>query len=60
MRRIATLLSVGLLAGAPATAQDLKVGDAAPAIAITEWVQGDTLPGLEKGKIYLVEFWATW
>lgn len=60
MRRLATLLSIGLLAAAPAAAQDLKVGDAAPAIAISEWVQGDTIAGLEKGKIYLIEFWATW
>ena len=42
-----------------AAAQDLKLGDPAPPLAITEWVKGEPV-ALEKGKIYLVEFWATW
>ena len=44
----------------PTLAQDLKVGDDAPSMAITEWVQGEAVAGFEKGKVYLVEFWATW
>ncbi len=60
MRRITTLLSIGLLASAQVDAQELTTGAAAPKLAITEWVQGDAIPGFEKGKIYLVEFWATW
>lgn len=38
----------------------LKVGDAAPAIEVDKWVKGDAVSGFEKGKAYLVEFWATW
>lgn len=38
----------------------LKVGDAAPALAIDKWVKGDAVKGFEKGKVYVVEFWATW
>lgn len=38
----------------------LSVGDAAPALSIAKWVKGDTLSGFEKGKVYVVEFWATW
>jgi thiol-disulfide isomerase/thioredoxin len=38
----------------------LKVGDAAPAVSIEKWVKGDQITGFEKGKVYVVEFWATW
>ena len=38
----------------------LKVGDLAPALTIEKWVKGAPVPAFEKGKVYLVEFWATW
>jgi thiol-disulfide isomerase/thioredoxin len=38
----------------------LKVGDAAPAIAVEKWVKGEPVKAFEKGKTYVVEFWATW
>ncbi len=38
----------------------LKVGDPAPPLKATKWVQGSEVASLEKGKIYVVEFWATW
>jgi thiol-disulfide isomerase/thioredoxin len=38
----------------------LKLGDAAPSIDIAHWIKGDTVSGFEKGKVYVVEFWATW
>lgn len=62
MRTHAPLLAGAVLAltAAPAAAQTLKVGDAAPPLAITEWVKGDAVGGFEAGKAYLVEFWATW
>ncbi|MFN0011939.1 MAG: TlpA family protein disulfide reductase [Phycisphaerales bacterium] len=41
----------------PAT---LKVGSPAPALSIDRWVKGDAVPKFEKGKVYVVEFWATW
>jgi thiol-disulfide isomerase/thioredoxin len=44
----------------PATTATLKVGDKAPPLTIAEWVKGDPITGFEKGKIYIVEFWATW
>ncbi|MCX5691332.1 MAG: TlpA disulfide reductase family protein, partial [Planctomycetota bacterium] len=50
-------------AGTPKKAEEkitLKVGDAAPAIAVEKWVKGDEIKAFEKGKIYVVEFWATW
>ncbi len=38
----------------------LKAGDAAPALSVTNWVKGDAVTGFEKGRTYVVEFWATW
>lgn len=39
---------------------DLMLGDLAPALTVTEWLKGDAVATLEKGKVYLIEFWATW
>ncbi len=41
-------------------AEGLGIGDAAPKLAVKEFVKGDPVKGLEKGKTYVVEFWATW
>lgn len=38
----------------------LKVGDPAPKLQTGKWVQGDPVKDFEKGKAYIVEFWATW
>ncbi|MBL8765075.1 MAG: TlpA family protein disulfide reductase [Phycisphaerae bacterium] len=43
-----------------AAAPTLKVGDKAPAITVDKWVKGESVAGFEKGKAYVVEFWATW
>jgi thiol-disulfide isomerase/thioredoxin len=74
MRTLFTLiLAIGLIA--PSLGQDkdppkkgppkkpepsLKVGDPAPALKATKWLQGTEVKSFEKGKIYIVEFWATW
>lgn len=39
---------------------EVMVGDRAPELAISEWVKGDEISGFEDGKVYVVEFWATW
>lgn len=44
----------------PAKGAKLKVGDKAPELAIETWVKGDPVTGFEKGRVYVVEFWATW
>ncbi|HRJ50821.1 MAG TPA: redoxin family protein, partial [Phycisphaerales bacterium] len=41
-------------------AASLKVGDAAPPIKVDEWVKGEAVGSFDKGKVYVVEFWATW
>ena len=38
----------------------LSVGDVAPAIQVEKWIKGDPITGFEKGRVYVVEFWATW
>jgi len=58
---MATLLAFA--AGATmalAAEKTLKVGDPAPKLQTGKWVQGDAVKDFEKGKAYVVEFWATW
>ena len=38
----------------------LVIGDAAPALAPSKWIKGQAVSKFEPGKIYIVEFWATW
>jgi len=38
----------------------LNIGDMAPAVEPAKWLKGEAIPKFEKGKIYVVEFWATW
>lgn len=53
-----------LLFVACAQAQDqppaLKVGDPAPALVSGKFIKGEPVTQLEKGRLYVVEFWATW
>lgn len=45
---------------AQAAEPTLKVGDPAPKLQTGKWVQGEPVKEFEKGKAYIVEFWATW
>jgi thiol-disulfide isomerase/thioredoxin len=38
----------------------LKIGDPAPAMNVESWVRGNPVKEYEKGKVYVVDFWATW
>ncbi len=44
----------------PAFAQDLKVGDPAPELYVSQWLNGEAIEEFEAGKVYVVENWATW
>src|SRR5687768_3001133 len=48
----------------PATRQrppvKLKVGDPAPPLVAAKWIKGTPVAEFEQGKVYVVEFWATW
>jgi thiol-disulfide isomerase/thioredoxin len=41
-------------------AQNVKPGAKAPAIEVSHWVKGTPFTKYQKGKLYVVEFWATW
>ena len=56
-----SLMAVVILGLSGGTAlAGLKVGDPAPPIKVGEWVKGDSVAGFEPGKVYVMEFWATW
>jgi S1-C subfamily serine protease len=38
----------------------LEVGDAAPPLAPSKWIKDQPVTSFEAGRIYVVEFWATW
>lgn len=38
----------------------LAVGDPARAVDIQHWIKGDAVKSFESGKVYVLEFWATW
>ncbi|WP_320018589.1 TlpA disulfide reductase family protein [Labilibaculum manganireducens] len=38
----------------------LKIGDDAPPIIVQSWVKGEPIHQFEKGKVYVIDFWATW
>ncbi len=42
------------------SAGTLAVGDAAPKVQVSKWVQGEPVIGFSKDHVYIVEFWATW
>lgn len=38
----------------------LGVGDKAPTLAIGEWIKGEPVESFVEGRVYAIEFWATW
>lgn len=62
-RRYAITLLAALCMLRPAPGQTqitLNVGDVAPPLQVAEWLNGDPVKSFEKGKVYVVECWATW
>lgn len=43
-----------------AEAQTLMLGDPAPKLEVKEFLKGKPVAAFEKGKTYVVDFWATW
>ncbi len=39
---------------------ELKIGDRAPALSIEKWIKGAPVKEFESGRVYVIEFWATW
>jgi thiol-disulfide isomerase/thioredoxin len=55
------VVAIGVAAAAGALGgPKLNVGDPAPAIKVGKWVKGQPVTKIESGKVYVIEFWATW
>src|SRR6476619_6221745 len=37
-----------------------SIGNVAPEYKPTAWIQGEPVTAYEKGKVYIIECWATW
>lgn len=38
----------------------LNIGNDAPDLKVSQWLKGKPISKFEKGKVYVLEFWATW
>ncbi|MDX9911078.1 MAG: TlpA disulfide reductase family protein [Phycisphaerales bacterium] len=56
----ALALTGALATGMGAKKETLKAGDDAPKLEVNEWIKGDPITELQKGHVYVVEYWATW
>lgn len=52
--------SLDLFAQDPPSTPALQIGSAAPTLRVKHWLKGEPILSFEKGKVYVVEFWATW
>jgi thiol-disulfide isomerase/thioredoxin len=57
---LASMIAVPGEAGNPKPAASLKVGDPAPPLKVSRWFQGEAVRQFQPGKVYVIEFWATW
>jgi thiol-disulfide isomerase/thioredoxin len=57
-----TILAFGSATLAVASAHEptFKIGDPGPPVEPMEWLQGNPVTKYERGRVYVVEFWATW
>src|SRR5262245_29821709 len=53
------LLLLGLIQG-ESRPFALMVGDVAPPVRVERFFKGEAVRGFERGRVYVVEFWATW
>ncbi len=58
--RLLALGGILLAASAHAQRTYLNVGDPAPALQPAKWLKGTPTQSFAPGKVYVVEFWATW
>jgi thiol-disulfide isomerase/thioredoxin len=61
-RMLGAALTALVLVGSLAADEkkDLAIGDPAPKLELGKFIKGDPVSGIEAGKVYVVEFWATW
>ena len=55
------MIHAALIALSLATdATSLDIGSKAPPLSAEQWLKGEPVQAFEPGKVYVVEFWATW
>jgi thiol-disulfide isomerase/thioredoxin len=54
------LIAILTLSTCVAATPPLSIGDEAPALEIAHWLKGREVTSFEPGRVYVVEFWATW
>lgn len=52
------LADVGLLA--PGASSGSLIGKRPPPLRVGEWIRGAPMTGFDEGRVYVVDFWATW
>jgi thiol-disulfide isomerase/thioredoxin len=57
---ILSLLLLSLPASSMIREETLGLGSKAPRLSLEEWIQGDAVTSFQPGRVYVVEFWATW
>jgi thiol-disulfide isomerase/thioredoxin len=55
-----TVVLATVAASALGQSAKLAVGDKAPPMHVSQWINGPELTGFDPNKVYVVEFWATW
>lgn len=55
-----TVVLATVAASAFGQSAKLAVGDKAPPMHVSQWINGSALTGFDPNKVYVVEFWATW
>ena len=62
MNKLHLILLLSLFGAIPATADEpeLSIGDPLPALEISHFLQGKEVAELDKDRVYIIEFWATW
>jgi thiol-disulfide isomerase/thioredoxin len=55
-----TVVSLALLAAFSVAVSKIGPGSPAPKLEVKKWYKGTPVTALEKDKVYVVEFWATW
>jgi len=54
------ILGCGVKAQPQAPEATLRPGDPAPPLVVDKWIKGGPISRFEPGKVYVMEFWATW
>ncbi|MGP1309685.1 MAG: redoxin family protein [Phycisphaerales bacterium] len=56
----APVLAAAALVASAASAQSLSIGDQAPNLTDTAWIQGEPVSHWQPGEVYVLDFWAPW